>query len=134
MDTQLILICFLTFIIHLVGTLAYAVRIAGIRTRRIALSLSLFNIMVLISRTSNSIQSPFISKRIENNLNHITGHNLLLDFRWFLLSASIATLIGAFLIPSFSAYLQQSRIKFSSASLRSPADTPCLFRGGGWHK
>lgn len=36
MDTQLWLICFLTFVIHLIGTLAYSVRIAGVRTRRIA--------------------------------------------------------------------------------------------------
>lgn len=35
MDTQLFLICFLTFVIHLIGTLAYSVRIAGVRTKRI---------------------------------------------------------------------------------------------------
>jgi Alternate to MurJ len=29
MDTQLLIICILTFVIHLVGTLAYAARIAG---------------------------------------------------------------------------------------------------------
>src|SRR5215467_14862430 len=39
LDTGLLIICALTFIIHLVGTLAYSVRIAGTRTRRIALSL-----------------------------------------------------------------------------------------------
>ncbi|HEY4079436.1 MAG TPA: DUF2837 family protein [Burkholderiaceae bacterium] len=32
MDRQLLIICALTFVIHLIGTLAYAVRIAGIRT------------------------------------------------------------------------------------------------------
>jgi hypothetical protein len=56
MDAGLLLICGLTFVIHLIGTLAYSVRIAGTRTRRIALSLSLFNILVLVSRTSNSFQ------------------------------------------------------------------------------
>jgi hypothetical protein len=44
-DTQLFLICFLTFVIHLIGTLAYSVRIAGIRTKRIAVSLALFSIL-----------------------------------------------------------------------------------------
>jgi hypothetical protein len=39
MDTQLIIICALTFGINLIGTLAYAARIAGVRTRRIAMSL-----------------------------------------------------------------------------------------------
>lgn len=44
MDSELALIFFLTFVIHLIGTLAYSVRIAGTRTGRIAVSLSLFNI------------------------------------------------------------------------------------------
>lgn len=64
MDANLLFICFLTLVIHVVGTLAYAVRIAGIRTRRIAISFSLFNILALISRTSNSFQGPFLAKRI----------------------------------------------------------------------
>ncbi|MFL6281063.1 MAG: lipid II flippase family protein [Vicinamibacterales bacterium] len=37
MDRGLLVICALTFVIHLIGTLAYSVRIAGTRTRRIAL-------------------------------------------------------------------------------------------------
>jgi hypothetical protein len=45
MDANLLFICFLTLVIHVVGTLAYAVRIAGIRMRRIAISFSLFNIL-----------------------------------------------------------------------------------------
>lgn len=59
MDKQLLLICALTFIIHIIGTLAYSVRIAGIRTRRIAVSLALFSILMLLSRTSNSFLGPF---------------------------------------------------------------------------
>ena len=45
MDRQLAVICALTFVIHLIGTLAYAVRIAGVRTGRIAVSFALFNIL-----------------------------------------------------------------------------------------
>jgi len=101
MDTQLIIICFLTFVIHLVGTLAYSVRIAGVRTRRIAVSFALFNILILVSRTSNSFQGPFLAKRVENNLGTGSSHNLLLDFRWFLLSATFGTLVGALLTPTF---------------------------------
>src|SRR4051794_24227841 len=47
MDKGLTLIFVLTFVIHLIGTLAYSVRIAGTRTRRVAISLSLFNIWSL---------------------------------------------------------------------------------------
>ena len=56
MDVQLAVIFALTFLIHLIGTLAYAARIAGTRTDRIAVSFALFNILILISRTSNSFQ------------------------------------------------------------------------------
>ncbi len=101
MDSQLFLICFLTFVIHLIGTLAYPVRIAGVRTRRIAVSFALFSILVLVSRTSNSFLGPFLAKRVESNLDSATHASLLWDFRWLLVAASLATIAGAFLIPTF---------------------------------
>lgn len=82
MDSQLLIICVLTFLIHLIGTLAYAARIAGVHTRRTAISFSLFNILILVSRTSNSFQGPFLAKRIENNIAAGISHGLLADFRW----------------------------------------------------
>jgi hypothetical protein len=101
MDSTLFVICVLTFVIHLVGTLAYAARIAGIRTRRIAVSFALFNILILVSRTSNSFQGPFLAKRVEDSLLKGASAHLLSDFRWLLLSASLATLVGGILIPTF---------------------------------
>ena len=68
MDAQLLTICLLTAAINLIGTLAYAARIAGVRTRRIALGFALFNILVLVSRTSNSFLGPFLAKRIETRI------------------------------------------------------------------
>jgi hypothetical protein len=44
------LVFLLTFIIHLIGMLSYAVRMAGVRTGRIAVAL--FNILLLNSGTS----------------------------------------------------------------------------------
>ena len=92
MDRGLFLIFALTFIIHLIGTLAYSVRISATRTRRIAISLSLFNILVLVSRTSNSFQAPLLAKRVEQNL--ATGANdaAITDFRWLLVSATLASI------------------------------------------
>ena len=102
MDKQLLLICALTFIIHIIGTLAYSVRIAGIRTRRIAVSLALFSIPMLLSRTSNSFLGPFLAKRVETGIDqHVAASTLLVDFRWLLFSASLATILGAILIPTF---------------------------------
>lgn len=102
MDRQLFFICFLTFVIHIIGTLAYSVRIAGVRTRRIAVSLALFSILVLVSRTSNSFLGPFLAKRVESHIaTPLAATSLLYDFRWLLMSASLATVTGALLIPTF---------------------------------
>ncbi len=102
MDKPLLFICFLTFVIHIIGTLAYSVRIAGIRTRRIAVSLALFSILVLLSRTSNSLLGPFLAKRVEIHIGMpFAAQSLLADFRWLLISASLATIVGALLIPTF---------------------------------
>ncbi|HTR77465.1 MAG TPA: DUF2837 family protein, partial [Gemmatimonadaceae bacterium] len=70
MDPSLLIILALGFVIHLIDTLAYSVRIAGIRTGRLAISFSLFNLFVLVSRTANSLQAPLLAKRVEM---HITG-------------------------------------------------------------
>jgi hypothetical protein len=112
MDIQLVIICVLTFIIHLIGTLAYSVRIAGVRTRRIAVSFALFNVLALLSRTSNSFQGLFLAKRVEDNLPLAGGHNLLADFRWPLLSATLATALGAILIPTFQRLFSRAVLHF----------------------
>jgi hypothetical protein len=100
MDLQLVVICLLTAGINLIGTLAYAARIAGVRTRRIAMSFALFNILVLVSRTSNGFLGPFLAKRIESRLADGGGEALLGDFRMVLLSASVAVALGIALVPT----------------------------------
>src|SRR5215467_9041654 len=101
MDKGLLLIFVLTFVIHLIGTLAYSVRIAGTRTRRIAISLSLFNILVLVSRTSNSFAAPLLAKRVEQNIARGFFEGAASDFRWLLLSATLASILGGICIPTF---------------------------------
>jgi len=113
MDVQLVVIFVLTFLIHLIGTLAYAARIAGTRTGRIAVSLALFNILILISRTSNSFQSPLLAKRIETNLHAGLTTAAETDFRWLLLAASLATIAGALLIPTFQRLFCKAITAFS---------------------
>jgi hypothetical protein len=100
MDLQLLVICLLTAGINLIGTLAYAARIAGVRTRRIAMSFALFNILVLVSRTSNSFLGPFLAKRIETRLAQGGGEALLGDFRLVLLSATLAVAVGIAMVPT----------------------------------
>lgn len=110
MDIQLLFLCSLTFVIHLIGTLAYSVRIAGVRTRKIAVSFALFSILVLVSRTSNMMLSPFLAKRVEQGLQRSDA--LLSDFRWLLLTATLATIAGAILIPTFQRVFSRAVLHF----------------------
>jgi hypothetical protein len=129
-DVQLAILCVLTFVIHLISTLAYAVRIAGVRTRRIAVSFALFNILVLVSRTSNSFQGPFLAKRIEENIGEAIVHGLLQDFRRLLASATVATLAGAALIPTFQRFFSRAVVHFQIHRSISRLLLRAFFKGG----
>ncbi len=130
MDTQLLIICGLTFVIHVIATLAYAVRIAGVRTRRIAMSFSLFGIIALVSRTANSFLGPFIAKRVEVDIaRHIEG-GLLGDFRLFLLTATLASVVGALLIPTFQRYFSRA-VEHFQANRSLPRLLLHIFSRGG---
>lgn len=57
----LLIFCFL-LLIHSIETLAYAARLSGARVGFIASALSLFNVMVIVSRMSNMVQQPVTGK------------------------------------------------------------------------
>lgn len=67
-----------------------------------------FRIIALVSRTANSFQGPFIAKRVEVDIAHHMGRGLLADFRLFLLTATVATIAGSFLIPTFQRYFSRA--------------------------
>lgn len=110
MDPQLLMICLFTLVIHIIGTLGFSVRIAAVRTRKIALAFALFNVLALVSRTCNTFQTPFLAKRVEENLGGRA--DLLADFRWIILCATLGTLLGAFLIPTFQRVFARAVVHF----------------------
>lgn len=112
MTTQIIIVLILTFVINLITTLSYSVRIVGIRTGRVAISFALFNILVLVSRTANGFQAPLLAKTVENDIKIGVFDNVG-TFRLIIFSCSIATVIGAFLIPTFQRVLSKAVINFS---------------------
>lgn len=89
----------LTMVIHLVDTLAYSVRLNSVKSGKFALSMSLFNIFVLVSRTANMFQAPLIGGLI--GISIIKGIDPLKDIRMVIFSATIGTLLGIILIPTF---------------------------------
>lgn len=132
MDTELLLICALTGVINLIGALAYAARIAGVRTGRIALSFALFNVLLLVSRTSNGFLGPFLAKRIETALAEGSGDTLLWELRLVLLAAGLAVALGIVLVPTgqrvFAAAITSFQANRSTTRLLLRSVTPAGLR------
>jgi hypothetical protein len=68
-----------------------------------------------VSRTSNSFQGPFLAKRIENHIAGSVAHDLLADLRWMLWSATLATVLGALLIPTFQRVFSRAVVHFQAS-------------------
>lgn len=112
MTTQVIIVIILTFVINLISTLSFSVRIVGIRTGRIAISIALFNILVLVSRTANGFQAPLLAKTVENHIKQGIMSSEF-TFRMIILSCTLATIVGALLIPTFQRVLSKAVNNFS---------------------
>jgi hypothetical protein len=112
MTLQITIVIILTFIINLIATLSYSVRIVGVRTGRIAVSLALFNVLVLISRTANGFQAPLLAKSVENDIK-FGAFDREVQFRLIILSCTIATIVGALLVPTFQRILSRAVVNFS---------------------
>lgn len=110
MSINIIVVILLNFIISLIGTLAYAVRIVGVRTGKIAISLALFNALALISRTAGSLQLPLLTNFVEKSKD---ANSVLFVFNIILLVVFIATIVGAFMIPTFQRMLSRGVEAFS---------------------
>lgn len=105
--TRLFLVAGTMAIIHAIMTFAYAVRLAGVRTGRLAISLSLYNIIFLAASTANAIQVPVLAKLLEETIMTHNGDpglylgGLVTDLRFTLAGAVLGTLVAALLLPSF---------------------------------
>ncbi|MCG9968952.1 lipid II flippase Amj family protein [Pelotomaculum terephthalicicum JT] len=89
----------LTFIIHTTDTLSYSVRLSSVKSGQFALSVSLFNIFVLFSRTANMLQGPLIGVLIGTSVT--TGIDPINDIRKVVFASTGGTLAGIVLTPTF---------------------------------
>jgi hypothetical protein len=101
------------FIIHSVETLAYAVRLSGARVKMIASALSLFNIMVVVSRLANMLQQPFTGSLIDNAPQENALEIVETQFRILIGASTIGTLVGIFLFPTFIALFSRAILHLS---------------------
>ena len=119
---RILIVIALTVLIHLVGTLAYSVRVAGVRTGRLLTAFSLYNIIFLLVSFSHSIQAPLLTSLMEMGIKSgslqagvgmafgqlvyheaYREHLALLSWqmRAVIMAATLGTLGGAFLMPFF---------------------------------
>lgn len=98
-QNNILVVCLLTVIIHFISIISLSARVVGIRTKKLASSFSLFNIISLIAQFSSSIQSPLLAKYIENQIiNGLSPSNI--SFRLIIFSATIGSCLGIFAFPS----------------------------------
>jgi hypothetical protein len=99
MDRILTELIILTTVIHMVDTLAYSVRLNSVKSGQVALSFSLFNMFVLVSRTANMFQGPLIGSIV--GLSIAGGLNPAGDLRMVIFAATAGTVLGVVAMPTF---------------------------------
>ncbi len=110
--SPILFVCILTGIIHFTETAASSLRLAGVRTKQIATSLSFVNATLLITRTSNMLQAPFLGGMVDHAI--LTGNPavLITSFRWVIFAAFIGNLCGAIMTPFFVAVFTKAIFRF----------------------
>ncbi|PFG05409.1 lipid II flippase Amj family protein [Bacillus sp. es.034] len=112
-SVPVLFIALFILIIHSIETLAYAVRLSGARVKLIASGLSLFNMMVIVSRMSNMMQQPFTGGLTDAAP---AGRKLEVveeQFRVLIGASTLGTLLGIVLLPTFVALFSRGIIHLS---------------------
>ena len=110
--TPLLIVCILTGVIHFTETIASSMRLAGVRTRNIATSLSFVNATLLISRMSNMLQAPLLGGMVDTAIIKSNPFTLQNEFRTIIFAAFIGNLVGAMLVPFFVSVFTEGMAEF----------------------
>ncbi|MBU0630134.1 MAG: lipid II flippase Amj family protein [Candidatus Margulisbacteria bacterium] len=108
----LYIVCILTGIIHFTETAASSLRLAGVRTGQIATSLSFVNATLLVTRTSNMLQAPFLGGLVDHAIMTGNPSGLVGSFRMVIFAAFIGNLLGAVCTPFFVAVFTKAILRF----------------------
>lgn len=115
MDFPLFLISSFTFVIHFTESSVYSMRLAGVRTRQIAIALSFVTSALLISRLSNMGQAPLLGAMVDSAINvgsEFAILELIREFRIVIFAAFLGSFSGAFFTPSFVTLLERGILEF----------------------
>lgn len=95
--------CIFTFVIHMTESLAYSMRLAGVRTRQIAIAMAFVTSTLLVSRLSNMFQAPLLGAMVDFSIlsDSIEATTTLeWQFRKVIFAAFLGTLSGMLLTPT----------------------------------
>ncbi len=108
------LVVLLTAVIHLTDTLFYAVRLSGVRTRRLITAISLYQLIALLAGIANMVQAPLLSAIVEQAINagqaaHQANLQYLLGgIRLIIVAASAGTIAAAAIAPIFIFFMNRA--------------------------
>jgi hypothetical protein len=139
---QLIGAMVLNGVVQMTAVGAFAARIAGVTTKRIALSISLFTLFATASRFANLFYAPLLGTISDRTGNAVTaaiaaGSALLaapqvqqfeLQLRLIVFVGTIGTLVGALLLPTF----QYMFVRGINSYQRTDSVPASLFRLSDW--
>lgn len=87
----------------------------------LASALSLFNLMVMVSRLANMMQQPFTGSLIDNAPTTDPLTFVAAQFRFIIGSATVGTIVGMLLLPTFIAIFSRAIIHLSKERGSIPA-------------
>ena len=111
---KLLFISLFILIIHSIETLAYAVRLSGARVKLIASALSLFNMMVVVSRMANMMQQPFTGGLKDTAPEEHMLEFIEEQFRVIIGASTLGTIVGILLLPTFTALFSRAIVHMSN--------------------
>ncbi len=136
----------ITFVVQGVTIGAYAARLAGVQTKRIATSISLFNLFVTAGRLANLFMAFFIGPLSDQAGNATTSvdrtwHSVFeLQLRLIVLAGTLGMIVFSLFLPMFTylfrrgvhSFEARGSIPHSLARLVSPSVILDVFRAARW--
>jgi hypothetical protein len=108
MNPRLWIVFALTILIYGVETLAYAARLAGVRTGRPTQAASLYNLLALSARAANALQLTLLAGLVDRAVTADRVAGLATTLRLILLAGAVGIGVGAVLLPSAARLLERA--------------------------
>lgn len=96
----ILFVALFTLIIHAAESSSYAIRLAGVRTGKYAVALSLTGIVVLVSRTANMMQAGPMGHLADRAGSSLAMDEFIEKLRIILAASTIGTILAMLLFPT----------------------------------